>query len=261
MLPLAVGPPAASARRGSCKNDAVTVAELAPTLGHRARREARTLVGRWPSVARRFKTGEFPTRATEVCIEGFLRSGNTFTVIAFQQAQPRAVSIAHHVHAAGAVLAAVDMGTPTIVLIRPPDDSALSYVVRWPQLTIGQALRGYIRFYAPLVAHRERFVVGRFGEVTSDPGSVIERLNDRFGTTFEPFVPTDENLRAVREELDRWDANTYRLGGPVELGRGRPTEEKQAVKATLRQELRGRSVSRLRERAERLHRTMTSDAG
>jgi hypothetical protein len=237
----------------------MAITELLPTLGHRARREVRTIVGRWPSVARRFRTGEFPTRATEVCIEGFLRSGNTFMVIAFQQAQPRVVSIAHHVHAAGAVIAAVNMGTPTIVLIRPPEDSVLSYVVRWPELTVGHALRAYIRFYAPLVPYRDQFVVGRFEEVTSDLGGVIRRLNDRFSTKFEPFVPTEENLRAVLEELDRWDANTYRLGGPVELGRGRPTEEKQAVKGTLRDQLRSRSVSGLRQRAETLHRTITSD--
>lgn len=226
-------------------------------LVHRARREARTFLGRWPSAARRFTTGEFPTRATEVCIEGFLRSGNTFAVIAFQSAQPRQVSIAHHVHAAGAVIAACDMGTPTIVLIRPPEESVLSYVVRWPELTIGQALRGYVRFYEPLVPYRDRFVVGTFDEVTGDLGGVIRRLNGRFGTSFEPFRPTEENLRAVREELDRWDANTYRAGGPVELGRGRPTEEKDALKATLRGRYRGGSPSRLRRRAEGLYGTLT----
>jgi len=154
---------------------------LARVLIHRARREARPFIGRWPSAARRFRTGEFPTRATEVCIEGFLRSGNTFAVIAFQHAQPRQVSIAHHVHAAGAVIAAVRMGTPTIVLIRPPEESVLSYVTRWPELTIGHALRGYTRFYAPLVAHRDRFVIGRFDEVTTDLGMVMRRVNKRFG--------------------------------------------------------------------------------
>lgn len=230
---------------------------LALVLFHRARREARTFLGRWPSAARRFRTGEFPTRATEVCIEGFLRSGNTFAVIAFQHAQPRQVSIAHHVHAAGAVIAAVRMRTPTIVLIRPPEDSVLSYVTRWPELTIGHALRGYVRFYASLVPYRDRFVIGRFDEVTTDFGAVIQRLNVRFGTSFVPFEPTEKNLRAVREELDRWDANTYRLGGQLELGRGRPTEEKEVVKATLRTRYRGRSLARLRAGAEGLYRTMT----
>jgi hypothetical protein len=237
----------------------MSLSELVRTRGHRARRETRTLIGRWPSVARHFRTGEFPTQATEVCIEGFLRSGNTFTVIAFQQAQPRAVSIAHHVHAPGAVIAAVKMGTPTIVLIRPPEESVLSYVIRWPELTIGHALRGYIRFYAPLLPYCDRFVVGRFDEVASDLGGLIRRLNGRFGTSFEPFVPTEEHLRSVVEELDRWDENTYRQGGPIDLGRGRPTEEKEAFKATLRETYRTRSQARLRMRAEELYGTMTAE--
>ena len=228
------------------------------TLWRRTRREVRTFVGRWPATASRFATGEFPTEATELCIEGFLRAGNTFTVIAFQHAQREPVSVAHHVHAAGAVIAAVRLRTPTLVLIRPPEQSVLSYVVRWPELTIGQALRGYVRFYRPLLAYRDGFVVGRFEEVTSDLGRVIRRVNERFGTNFVPFEPTEANLAAVREEMDRWDANTYRRGGPVELGRGRPTEEKESRKTELLERYRATSVSRLREGAERLYTTFAA---
>lgn len=230
------------------------------TLWHRTRREARTFVGRWPAVASRFATGEFPTGATELCIEGFLRAGNTFTVIAFQHAQREPVSVAHHVHAAGAAIAAVRLRTPTLVLIRPPEQSVLSYVVRWPELTIGQALRGWARFYRPLLPYRDGFVVGRFDEVTSDLGRVIRRVNERFGTSFAAFEPTEANLRAVRDEMDRWDANTYRGGGPLELGRGRPTEEKESRKAELLEQYRAPSVSRLREGAERLYSTFAADA-
>jgi hypothetical protein len=231
------------------------------TVRHRVRREARAFLGRWPSVARHFGTGEFPTDATEVCIEGYLRSGNTFTVIAFQHVQPRVVSIAHHVHAAGAVIEAVRMGKPTLLLIRPPEESSLSYVVRWPHLTIGHALRGYVWFYRPLLAHRAGFVVGRFEEVTSHLGEVIERLNARFGTMFVPFEPTEANLRATEEELDRWDANTSkREPAPIDLARGRPTDAKEAVKAELRERYRSASLSRWRAQAEDLYRTIIADA-
>jgi hypothetical protein len=230
------------------------------TLRRRTRREVRTFVGRWPATASRFATGEFPTEATELCIEGFLRAGNTFTVIAFQHAQFEPVSVAHHVHAAGAVIAAVRMRTPTLVLIRPPEQSALSYVVRWPELTIGQALRAYARFYRPLLPYRDGFVVGRFEEVTSDLGRVIRRVNDRFGTNFVPFEPTEANLAAVREEMDRWDANTYRHGGQVDLGRGRPTQEKESRKAELLDRYRAPSISQLRGRAEHLYRAFASEA-
>jgi hypothetical protein len=231
--------------------------ELA-SLPYRARREARTFVGRWPSAARRFRTGEFPTRATEICIEGFLRSGNTFTVIAFQRAQPRIVSVAHHVHAPAAVVTAVTMRTPTLVLIRPPEESVLSYVIRWPMLTIGQALRGYVRFYEPLVPYRDGFVVARLDEVTADLGGVIRRVNARFGTDFVPYEPNEVNECAVRNELDAWDANTNRReGGPAELARGRPTEEKETRKQELRTAYRSRRHARTRTKAEDVYRRMT----
>ena len=230
------------------------------TLRQRVRREARTLVGAWPSVARRFRTGEFPTGATELCIEGFPRSGNTFTVIAFLRAQPELVSVAHHVHAAGAVLEAVRLGTPTLVLIRPPEGSVLSYLARWPELTTAHALRGYIRFYEPLVAHRDGFVVARFEEVTTDPGIAIRRVNERFGTSFAPFVPTEDNLLAVREEMERWDRNTELIEGrPIGLARGLPTAEKEARKAELRADYLAPSLARLRSRAEVVHAVLTTD--
>jgi hypothetical protein len=155
------------------------------------------------------------------------------------------------------VIAAVEMGTPTLVLIRPPEESVLSYVIRWPSLTIGQALRGYVRFYDPLVPYRDRFVVGRFDEVTADLGGVIRRVNERFGTDFVPYEPTEDHERAVRAELDAWDANTNRHeGGPAELGRGRPTEEKEARKAELRDRYRSTTHARGRSRAEGLYRAL-----
>jgi hypothetical protein len=231
------------------------------TLLRRARRGARNVLAPWPAAARRFRTGEFPTEATELCIEAFPRSGNTFTVIAFLQAQPRLVSVAHHVHAAGAVLEAVRLRTPTVVLIRPPEGSVLSYLTRWPELTPAHVLRGYVRFYEPLLPHRDGFVVARFEEVIADPGIAIRRVNERFGTSFEVFEPTEANLRAVREEMERWDRNTEREEGrPIELARGLPTEEKEAGKAALRERYLRPSLARLRARAEAAHSAITSAA-
>jgi hypothetical protein len=231
------------------------------TVLRRARRGARNIIAPWPAAARHFRTGEFPTEATELCIEAFPRSGNTFTVIAFLQAQPRLVSVAHHVHAAGAVLEAVRLGTPTLVLIRPPEGSVLSYLTRWPELTPAHALRGYVRFHEPLLPHRDGFVVVRFEEVTADPGIAIRRVNERFGTSFEVFEPTEANLRAVREEMERWDRSTEREEGrPIELARGLPTVEKEARKAALRERYLRPSLDRLRARAEAVHAALTSPA-
>jgi hypothetical protein len=134
----------------------------------------------------------------------------------------------------------------------------LSYLTRWPELTPAHALRGYVRFHEPLLPHRGGFVVVRFEEVTADPGIAIRRVNERFGTSFEVFEPTEANLRAVREEMERWDRSTEREEGrPIELARGLPTAEKEGRKAALRERYLRPSLDRLRARAEAAHAAIT----
>src|SRR5919204_5168588 len=146
---------------------------------------------------------------TDIVIEGFPRSANTFTVAAFTMSQRRPVRVAHHLHAPGHVIAAVRRGLPALVLVRQPEDAVLEYLIRRPQLTGAQAVRGYVRFYRPLVSHLDHFVVGSFEKVTTDLGAVIRRLNDRFGTDFVPFEHTDANVRRVFEAIDLDYAGTY----------------------------------------------------
>lgn len=232
-------------------------AKKARVLLHRVQSEVRSLAGQSPRLCQLLlKRGEFVTAETEICIEGFQRSGNTFAVIAFQSAQPRVVSIAHHVHAPASVLAATRLGTPALVLVRPPEDTVLSCVIRWPHLTIGQALRSYGRFYRPLVACRDRFVVARFQDVIEDFGKVIREVNGRFGTAFEEFMCTKGNVSQVMEELDRWDRNALGQGEYLERARARPTEAREDLKAALRLSYRRPRLDRLRAQAEELYRLM-----
>jgi hypothetical protein len=217
--------------------------------------ELRTLAGRSPLLCRWLlhRSGEVATAETEICIEGFPRSGNTFTVIAFQQAQARTVSIAHHVHAPGSVIGAARLRKPALILLREPEEAAVSMVIRYPHLSLGQALRGYRRFYAPLVPYRDRVVVGRFEDVTADLGGLIRQVNQRFGTSFREFEPTEVNVSRAMEELDRWDLNTFGDSDRLELGRARPSDRREQVKRRLREQYRHPRLAKSRERAERLH--------
>ena len=229
----------------------------------RLRWEVRTIAGQHPWLCRRLvkHSGEYPTDQTEIVIEGFPRTGNTFAVIAFQAAQPEAVSIAHHVHAPAPLMDAARRGTPAVALIREPEEAVLSFVIRLPELTLRQALRSYVRFYRPLVARREAFVVGTFDQVVSDLGSVIRRVNERFGTTFVPFEHTAPHVGAVMAELDSWDRNTFGAGHRLEQGRARPSEAREGMKDELRPRYRSAALSRLRRRAESLYERLTDPGG
>jgi hypothetical protein len=137
------------------------------------------------------------TPRTEIVIDGFQSSGNSFSLSAFELAQPRPVQVAGHVHSPGQLIRAARLGLPTLLLVRAPEPAALSLVSRWPYLTVEGALRRYVAFYAPLVPYVAGFVVASFDQVIGDFGEVTERVNSRFGTSFDCFVHDEDNARTV----------------------------------------------------------------
>jgi len=209
----------------------------------------------WPAlVAARWRgRGAVLTKETDLLIEGYPRSGNNFAVEAFQRSQPQALRVAHHVHAPAHVLAAIRSSIPAIVLIREPQDAILSFVIRNPYISIRQAIRGYVRFYEPLLPYRDGFVVGPFPEVTSDFGRVIRRANNRFGTSFHEFEHTEENVRACFEAIDRHYRVNVGTGPEVERMVARPSEARERLKDMLRTDYRNTRLQGLREKAQAMY--------
>ena len=78
---------------------------------------------------------------------------------AFNRAQARPLDVACHVHAPAQVIAAVRRRLPAVVVVREPEDTVLSFVIRHSHIGVRQALRGYVRFYEPLLPHRGDLVI------------------------------------------------------------------------------------------------------
>jgi hypothetical protein len=197
----------------------------------------------------RVRPGKYATLAradTAIVIEGFLRSGNTFSVAAFEIANGPELHVGRHLHGGPHVLRAVRLGLPTVVLVRQPREAVLSYLVRRDTLTPYDALLEYIDFYRSVWRVRERFVIGLFDRVTSDFGSVVDEVNERFGTSFGRFDPTPENeARAFQlvEQMNRLESG----GEVVETHVGRPSAERARRKDELRALLdRPRTAAKLR---------------
>jgi|tagenome__1003787_1003787.scaffolds.fasta_scaffold20817846_1 hypothetical protein len=189
---------------------------------------------------------------TEVVIEGFPRSANSFAVNAFVLAQGRTVSVAHHLHAPAQVMAAARAGVPAIVLLREPADAILSYLLWQPHLRPSHAVRHYLGFYEPLEELAERFVVATFEQVTTDFGSVIHRTNQRFSSDFAEFEHTEDNVAAC---FDTIETNSRRQhgGALVEQVVARPSEERRRRKDELRGRFEADTSRRVRERLAALH--------
>jgi hypothetical protein len=139
---------------------------------------------------------EVVSSETELVIDGYTRCATTFAVYAFQLAQDRPVRVAHHLHAPAQLIVAAKMGIPVLALIREPEETILSQLIREPGISLRGALVAYARFYSCLMPYRSRMVVGQFEEVTRSFGPVIRKLNDHFGTSFTEFEHNEANVRA-----------------------------------------------------------------
>lgn len=205
--------------------------------GAAIRNHLRNLIGGWPllfSVAAKLRPRWRPlafSGHTDIVIEGFPRSGNTFAVVAFQLAQVRPVHIAHHLHVPSQVLKAVRAGTPSIVLIRPPRDAVASLLVREPGIMPDSALRAYVSFYTKLMPVRRQVVCCTFDELTSNYSKIVSSVNDRFGCSFGLPEDTATYRQSVFTEIERI---SERLGDDEELRISRPSEMRKAASTKIK---------------------------
>lgn len=188
---------------------------------------------------------------TDIVIEGFFRSANTFAVIAFAMAQERPVEIAHHLHMASQVTDGVKRGLPVCVLIRDPIEATRSSVVRHPQLHWRYVLKEYIRFYAVTLDVADNCLIVPFGAVTSDFGLVTKLINEKFDTHFGVFAHTESNVSAVFAEIEKINA---RRGEVSEMQVARPSKHRSdiAVDIDVNDPIARKAVSIFLQMSERI---------
>lgn len=145
---------------------------------------------------------------TDIVIEGFPRSSNSFAVQAFKKSQNNIYKIATHTHSHTQIIEAVRLGKPTIVLIRKPSDCIVSLKalelessggsdVLMQTMKISEFIHWYIIFYTSLIPYKDKFITANFEEVTGDFGKVIEAMNNKFGTTFSSFNHSKETEQEI----------------------------------------------------------------
>jgi hypothetical protein len=213
--------------------------------------ELRTLAGSDPRLSRwLIRRSGYPVGPhTDIVIEGFPRTGNTYAVTAFLMVQRRPVRVAHHVHTSGQVVEAVRRGLPCVVLIREPEETVLSLLVRLPHLTLSQALRAYRRFYAGVTRCRDGFVLAPFDTVVRDVGAVVDAVNRRFGTAFDRFETTPELSRSCLRSIDQTDRAQFGSGERYERSAALPVPARQRLKSALRDRYRSPRLSDARTAA------------
>jgi len=223
---------------------------------------------------------------TQLVIEAFPRSANTFATVAFQLSQPAPVRVAHHLHAPAQITDAVRRGIPVLILVRHPRDAVTSQVIRSPGISLPAALSAYARFHERAASVRTECQIATFDQVTGDFGAVIHALNRRYGTNFGVFQHTGEAVAEVYRMIDE-RAREPRLSRAVAAYRSgviaradlemlvngqrkraaaavptdrvaRPAEERRGLQQAVRNAYDSPALAALRRRAEDAHREIIS---
>ena len=193
-------------------------------------------------------------KETQLVIEGFPRSGNTFAVVAFESAQISHIKIAHHLHAPAQIIRSAMYGIPLLVLIREPVDAIASYMIRDESVTIADAFCDYIKFYEYVCKYRDQIFLARFEDVISDFGIVLEGVNAKYLTKFTLFEHTPENEDKVFSKIDDYSKKL----NAGELGVARPSLSRAHLKERLLGEIMSLEYTKLRDKADALYRMLVS---
>jgi hypothetical protein len=190
---------------------------------------------------------------TQFVMESYPRCANTFAALAFMRSQPRPVKVAHHLHSVAQLRRGVRRGLPTLAIIRSPKEAILSVTIRKGFHDIRWGLDEYIDFHEGVAELGDAVLIADFQEVIADFGSVIRRVNQRWGTDFGVFEHTEDNVAACYREID--EIEQERAGGSEVRAThvARPSERRQEQKRLLAQQWEDPTFRPRVNEAERLY--------
>ncbi len=143
----------------------------------------------WGKIKMNAVGGESKERVVRSCseliIDGFQGSANSFATQAFKNSQTRKVELSHHMHSPTQIIQAIQQGIPVLLTVRDPMGALLSLTSRWPHLSVTQGLHSYIRFYSQLEPYVAKCVVSTFEETTNHLDKIIAQVNGKFSTNFD----------------------------------------------------------------------------
>jgi hypothetical protein len=177
------------------------------------------------------------TDSTDLVVEGFPRSGNTFMTFAIEDASDHSLQIASHVHQPSQVKLALARGLPTVLVIREPLAALSSYLVYGPHFSASGVIKEYCSYHRQLLPYVEWLLICEFSDVTTEMSSVIDRINHRYSMTIPPFNQSPSNIEHLLTQIVRQHKLVHPHLDAVQ-GAPSPFADRRESSERMRQELR-----------------------
>ena len=190
---------------------------------------------------------------TDLCVEGFPRSANTFCVdfLAYLcRTENLQLNFAHHTHSPLNVELAIKLEKPCLVLIREPVSAITSFAI-YSGARISAVAQRYLEFYKDINTWSPAILIADFDVIVANINIVIAKLNQQYCMQ----IPLSLDLKKDSEHvsmLAKTRARKRHSKDPGLLIRnvGSPNPEREKLKEKTRPEV----VKYLSSEKELLHR-------
>lgn len=171
---------------------------------------------------------------TELIVEGFPRSSNTYFVdfIQYLSKKGRNINLAHHTHSIDNLLLGMLYKKPCLVLIREPVEAITSFVV-YSQNEIPDVAKQYLEFYLKILNLKGEILIADFRTIVNDINKVIDRLNKEFLLQIPKSLNAAEDSLIV-SEIDRERALARRAEDEYIRTVGAPNDKRDQIKEVVR---------------------------
>ena len=121
------------------------------------------------------------SKSSDLVVEGFPRSSNTFLTVALKELLGEEFSIANHYHSSAQFSLGYKLKKPMVLVIREPLNCLVSNLLYYPNRSREEIIDDYILFHQNLRKYLPNIYVVDFKDVTSKPLDVITGISEEFG--------------------------------------------------------------------------------
>jgi len=132
------------------------------------------------------------TKDTDMCLEGYPGSANSFLFNVLSYLKP-SLKIAHHTHSIANIRLSLKYNTPTLIIIRRPQDAITSRILRF-ESNFELSILEYLWFYQFVLQYNKRFLIVTFEEVTNNTSNVLSKIENLISSRIKV-----EDLKSAKE--------------------------------------------------------------
>lgn len=161
-----------------------------------------------PPIARRYMRRRqgygplVPNTASQVVIDGFPRSANSYAMFAFVVAAGSSVGFSGHTHSPEALLMGRNMGIPALLTLRRPEDCARSLLQHQTGIRPDSIFDAWSGFHQPFRQNCDGILIVPFEAIVQDFGQVLALLNSQTPASLPVYDKTEGNEAKVRTLID-----------------------------------------------------------